>query len=135
QHSKVLRQCDGLGDGALLSLESSELGLVVLIEFGLTPHDQPGGSTRGQRLIDLPWRRRCPYLSASGNPSLLWTQAADIGRHDAVLPWKSPRLNLMKQLLDAVTSGSPVLDQVGLIGIKDGERTPSWRAFGKGRGA
>ena len=50
---KVLRQRDRLGDFTLLRLEPSELLLFVIVELGLTSHDQPGGSTRRQRLVDL----------------------------------------------------------------------------------
>ena len=49
---KVLRQRDGFGDCTLLRLEPSALLLFVIGELGLMAHDQPGGPTRCQRLVD-----------------------------------------------------------------------------------
>ena len=53
ERGKILRQRDSLGDCTLLRSEPSEVLLFVIVERGLTSHDQPGGSTRCQWRVDL----------------------------------------------------------------------------------
>src|SRR5262245_37481256 len=74
ERGKILRQLDRLGDFPLLRLEPSELALFVIVERGLTPHDQPRRSTRCQRLVDCNGRHWRSRLSASGDTPLRRTQ-------------------------------------------------------------
>jgi hypothetical protein len=128
-----LGQRDGVAALALQAWERGAWLFVVIVERGRTSPAQPRGSPRWQRPGDRKEGRGCSRPSASGAPSWRRTTAADISRHDPVLPCQPLRLPLALPRQATATPCLPAREPRGCGGSEQRGRTSPGRTVGTGR--
>jgi hypothetical protein len=116
----VLGQVDGFGHVGLLGAQVRELLRLGGGTLLRAPEHQPGGPAWGQGLVRRfghPWQR-LPCTSLSGGQALGLTQAAGIGRHEAIASGIATPLEVAKQPHRGVAARIPALEERGFVGIQ-----------------